>query len=51
MIELDGPHHGRAPDRRDDARRDERLRAAGWDVRRVAAPQDVIAVARERLAR
>ena len=41
VIELDGSGHGRAPDRRDDARRDHLLRDAGWDIRRVREPREV----------
>jgi hypothetical protein len=46
VVELDGPGHGRAPNRRDDARRDRRLRAAGWDVRRVHEPSAVAELVR-----
>jgi hypothetical protein len=46
VIELDGPHHGRPPDRRADASRDHLLRDAGWDIRRVAEPEEVLALYR-----
>lgn len=42
IIELDGPHHQRAPDRRDDARRDARLERAGYAIVRVASPEEVV---------
>jgi hypothetical protein len=42
VIELDGPGHGRAPNRRDDARRDELLRGAGWVIDRVGEPEAVV---------
>ena len=42
VIELDGSGHGRAPTRRDDARRDHLLRDAGWDIQRAREPADVV---------
>lgn len=42
VIELDGSGHGRAPNRRDDARRDQLLREAGWEIERVAEPEEVV---------
>ena len=50
MIELDGAGHGRAPIRRDDARRDHLLREAGWEVQRVREPADVVVRFREVLS-
>jgi Transcriptional regulator, AbiEi antitoxin/Protein of unknown function (DUF559) len=41
VIELDGSGHGRAPTRRDDARRDHLLRDAGWTVHRALEPDEV----------
>jgi very-short-patch-repair endonuclease len=46
IVELDGPHHGRSPDRREDAARDTRLRDAGYELIRVPEPQDVVDVIR-----
>ena len=37
IVEIDGGHHDRPASRREDAQRDERLRAAGYEVRRVPA--------------
>lgn len=48
VVELDGAGHGRAPNRRDDAERDAKLRAHGLEVVRVAAPEDVADVIRRR---
>ena len=42
VIELDGSGHGRAPTRRDDARRDHLLRDAGWTIHRAREPGDVL---------
>jgi predicted transcriptional regulator of viral defense system len=33
-VEIDGPHHGRPPTRKDDARKDHALRAAGYELLR-----------------
>ncbi len=48
VVELDGPHHGRATDRRDDAALDAKLRAAGYEVVRTRTPEEVVAVLRAR---
>ncbi|MDA0174405.1 endonuclease domain-containing protein [Solirubrobacter taibaiensis] len=42
VIELDGSGHGRAPTRRDDARRDHLLRDAGWDIQRAREPVEIV---------
>jgi hypothetical protein len=42
VVELDGIHHTRSPNRRDDRRRDAKLQAAGYDVIRVPEPADVV---------
>ena len=42
VIELDGSGHGARPVRRDDVRRDHVLREAGWDIRRVHEPGEVV---------
>jgi very-short-patch-repair endonuclease len=42
VVELDGVHHTRSPNRRDDARRDAKLQAAGYEVIRVPEPADVV---------
>jgi very-short-patch-repair endonuclease len=34
VVEIDGPGHGRPAIRASDARKDAKLRAAGWTVRR-----------------
>jgi hypothetical protein len=39
IVEVDGHGHARPPQRRDDARRDAKLRAAGWTVIRVTAKE------------
>lgn len=44
VVELDGPHHGRATDRRDDAALDAKLRTAGYEVIRARTPEEVVAV-------
>ncbi len=51
VVELDGTGHGRAPNRRDDAAMDAKLRAAGYEVLRVATPEDVVELIRRRAAR
>lgn len=48
VIELDGPHHGRATDRRDDAALDAKLRAAGYEIVRTRTPEEVVDVIRAR---
>jgi len=42
VIELDGSGHGRAPNQRDDARRDHLLREAGWHIERVRESHEVV---------
>ena len=49
VVEVDGPGHSRPATRRDDARRDRKLRAAGYTVLRFTdveieqRPEDVLA--------